>query len=121
MLTNQEEKFLEYWEKHKDEERGFLKQVSHGLPLGLFIGVGIILNYISGWYTRATMVANGQSTPLVLVCGVIIIIIFCSVFYNRHQWEMNDQKYQELKIRKELQDSSNQVQQKPLTDSQVSR
>lgn len=121
MLTDQEEKFLKYWENNKDKQKSLFKQLSLGLPLGLLISIGIILNYISGWYTRATMVANGQSTPLVLVFAIIIIIIFCSIFYRRHQQEMNDQKYQELKIKKELQDSSHQVQQKPMTDSQVSK
>ncbi len=121
MLTEQEEKFLVFWEKNKDKERSFFKQISLGLPLGLLIGVGILLNFMSGWYTRATMVANSQSTPLVLIFAIIIIAFFCSVFYKRHQWEMDDQKYQELKIKKELQNSSQQVQQKPLTDSQVSK
>ena len=106
MLTEQEEKFLIYWEKNKDKERSVFKQISLGLPIGLFIGIGILLNFISGWYTRATMVANSQSTPLVLIFAVIIIAFFCSIFYKRHQWEMNDQRYQELKIKKELQNSS---------------
>ena len=106
MLTEQEEKFLIYWEKNKERERSIFRQLSLGLPIGLLIGIGILLNFISGWYTRATMVANSQSTPLVLIFAVIIIAVFCSIFFKRHQWEMNDQRYQELKIKKELQDSS---------------
>lgn len=106
MLTEQEEKFLVYWEKNKDKEKSVFKQISLGLPIGLLIGIGIILNFVSGWYTRATMVANSQSTPLVLIFAVILIAFFCSIFYKRHQWEMNDQRYQELKIKKESQNSS---------------
>lgn len=121
MLTDQEEKFLTFWEKNKDREKSLFKQISLGLPLGLLIGIGILVNFMSGWYTRANMVANGESTPLVLIFAIILIVFFCSVFYKRHQWEMNDQKYQELKIKKELQNSSQQVQQKSLTDSQVSK
>ena len=105
MLTEQEEKFLVYWENNKEKERSFFKQISFGLPLGLLIGLGILLNFMSGWYTRATMVANSQSTPLVLIIAIIIIAFFCSIFYTRHRWEMNDQKYQELKIKKEIQNS----------------
>lgn len=105
MLTEQEEKFLIYWEKNKEREKTLFRQLSPGLPIGLLIGIGILLNFISGWYTRATMVATSQSTPVVLIFAVIIITVFCSVFFKRHQWEMNDQKYQELKIKKELQDS----------------
>ncbi|WP_018611455.1 hypothetical protein [Segetibacter koreensis] len=105
MLTEQEEKFLVYWENNKEKEKSFFRQISFGLPLGLLIGLGILLNFMSGWYTRATMVANSQSTPLVLIIAIIIIVFFCSIFYSRHRWEMNDQKYQELKIKKEIQNS----------------
>lgn len=72
-----------------------------GLPLGILIGIGIIVNFMSGWYTRATMVANSQSTPLVLIFAVVLITLFCSKFYKQHQWEMNDQRFQELTIKKE--------------------
>lgn len=113
MLTEQEEKFLVYWEKNKEREKGVFRRLSLGLPLGLLIGVGILLNFVSGWYTRATMVANSQSTPLVLIFAIIIIIVFCSYFYKQYQWEMNDQRYQELKVKQEAHDSSQQVQQKP--------
>ncbi|HEX8461869.1 MAG TPA: hypothetical protein VF623_10580 [Segetibacter sp.] len=100
MLSEEEEKFLVYWEKNRDKAKSIKSQLSMGLPLGLLIGLGILLNYISGWYTRANMVANGQSTPLVLVIAIILIVIFCTVFYKRHQWEMNEQRYLELNYKK---------------------
>jgi hypothetical protein len=121
MLTKDEEKFLIYWEKNKEREKSFFRQLSLGFPMGVLIGIGILLNFISGWYSRATMVANSQSTPLVLIFAIIIITVFCSVFYKRHQWEMNDQRFQELTKKKELQNSSEQVQQKSLIDSQVNK
>lgn len=121
MLTQEEENFVLFWEKNKEKERSFFKQISFGLPLGLLIGVAILLNFISGWYTRATMVANGESTPLVLIIAIIIIAFFCSIFYTRHRWEMNDQKYQELKIKKERQNSSEEVQQKSSINGQVNK
>jgi len=121
MLTEQEEKFLIYWDKNREREKSFFRQISLGLPMGLLIGIGILLNFVSGWYTRANMVANSQSTPLVLIFAIVIIAFFCSIFYKRHQWEMNDQRYQELTIKKERQKSSAEVQQKSSNDSQVSK
>ncbi len=106
MLTAEEEKFLTWWKENRENENKPLKKLSLGLPLGILIGVGILLNFLSGWYTRATMVANSQSTPLVLILAIVFIAIFCSFFYKQHQWEMNDQRYQELLYKKEKQNSS---------------
>lgn len=121
MLSKEDEKFLVYWEKNKDKEKSIFKQLSLGLPIGLLIGIGILLNFISGWYTRATMVANSQSTPLVLIFAIVIISVFCSVFYKRHHWEMNDQKYRELMIKKDLHKYTAGVQQNTPDDSQLSK
>jgi len=105
MLTQEEEKFLIYWEKNRIRQKSMKSQLSMGIPIGLLIGVGIVLNLVSGWYTRATMVANSQSTPLVLIIAIILIAVFCSIFYKRHQWEMNEQRYLELMYKKKLEDN----------------
>lgn len=99
MLSKEEENFLSYWEKNKDKKKSLRSQFSMGFSLGLLMGLGILINYISGWYTRATMVANGSSSPLVIIIAIILIATFCSVFYKRHQWEMNEQRYLELKAK----------------------
>lgn len=120
MLTPDEEKFLIYWEKNRDKKTSLFRQLSFGLPLGLLISVGIVLNFVSGWYTRAVMAANGESTPLVLIFAVILITIFCSVFYNRFRREMNEQRYRELMYKKKMQNSATPVQQDEDRNSQVS-
>jgi hypothetical protein len=120
MLTEEEEKFLIYWEKNREKKTTLFSQLSLGLPLGLLIGAGILLNYVSGWYTRATMVANGQSTPLVLILAIILITIFCSVFYRRFKWETNEQRYLELSYKKKMEKSSQRMQQDDEMNSQVS-
>jgi membrane protein YdbS with pleckstrin-like domain len=119
MLTQDEKNFLDYWEKNREKEKNILHQLKIGLPLGLLIGIGIIINFISGWYRRANMVAFTQSTPLVLFIAIIIIIIFCSVFYNRHKWEMKDQRYQILSKRKDLEIISNEKQQDEQLNGQI--
>lgn len=118
MLTKEEEKFLIYWQNNREREKSFKRKISLGLPLGLLIGTGILLNFISGWYSRATMVANGQSTPLVLIVAVVLIAFFCSFFYKQHQWEMNDQRFTELTIKKERLISSEDMQQDAMENSQ---
>jgi polyferredoxin len=120
MLTQEEEKFIIYWKENREREKSLPRQLYLGLPIGLLIGIGILLNFISGWYARATMVANGESTPLVLIISIIIITIFCSIFFKRHQWDLNEQRYLELLHRKRLENSSSNVQQQNDSNSQVS-
>lgn len=119
MLTPDEQKFLIYWEKNRDKKKGLSGQLSFGFAIGLSISIGIVLNYVSGWYTRATMYANGQSTPLVLIFGVILITFFCNIFYRQHRREMNEQRYLELMYKKKTEESSTSVQQDDCVNSQV--
>lgn len=111
MLTPEEEKFLVYWDANRTREQSFFKQLLPGLSFGLIMGVAILLSVVTGWYARANMVANSQSTPIVLIIALLIIAVFCSVFYKRHKWEMNEQHFLELKIKKEKQNSLNNMQQ----------
>jgi cbb3-type cytochrome oxidase subunit 3 len=106
MLSEEEEKFLLYWEQNRTKKKSIRSQLSMGLPIGLLIGVGILLNFVSGWYTRANMVANSQSTPLVIIIAIILIALFCSVFYKRHKWEMDEQRYLELMYKKKSENKS---------------
>jgi len=120
MLTSEEEKFLLYWEANRTKEQSLFRQLLPGLSFGLIIGVAILLNFVSGWYKRANMVANSQSTPIVLVIGLFIIAIFCSIFYKRHKWEMNEQHFLELKLKKENQNSLADKQQNSDNNSPLS-
>jgi membrane protein YdbS with pleckstrin-like domain len=118
MLTPDEEKFLEYWEANRIREKTLFRQLSLGMPLGVLMGIAILINFMSGWYKRANMVAYSQSTPYVLIIAIVIIAVFCSVFYKRHKWEMNEQHFIELKIKKESRKSLENMQQKNENNSQ---
>jgi len=118
MLTQEEEKFLSYWQENRLKEKSLFKQLSAGFAFGLLLGLAIILNLVSGWYTRADMAAYGESTPYVLLLAILIITVFCGVFYRRHRWEMNEQHFLELKKKKEATNSLHDMQQNNVSDSQ---
>jgi hypothetical protein len=101
MLTTQEEKFLEYWQNNREKEKKLLRQLFIGLPAGLLIAAGIILSLDINWYPRADMVANASLNPYILLLAIIGIIVFVSIFYKKYQWDMNEQRYRELLIKKE--------------------
>lgn len=109
---------MNWWKENREKEKSLFKQLSMGLPLGLLMGLGILLNFVTGWYTRANMVANSQSTPMVLIVAIAIIAIFCSVFYKRHRWEMNEQRYIELQHKQSKNKTSAGMQQQQPANSQ---
>jgi membrane protein YdbS with pleckstrin-like domain len=107
MLSIEEKKFVEFWERNRKSEKSLVQQFRFVVPIALILGAATLLNLFTGWYTRANMVANSQFSPMVLIIGIVIVAVFCSVFYKRHKWEMNEQRYLEL-IHKNKKDSVQQ-------------
>lgn len=101
MINEQEKAFLQYWETNRVKEKKILKQLLIGLPIGLLFGLPVIIILFSGkfWYKRADMVANSKLDPVILVIAVLLIVIFVAIFYKRHQWEMKEQQYLEIKAK----------------------
>jgi len=102
MLTEDEKKFVAYWEVNRLRRKKTFKQLAIGMPLGAVIAIAIFINFFSGWYKRADMVIrSGSSLILVLVIAAILIVVFTAVFSARHQWEINEQRYQEFLAKKD--------------------
>ena len=102
MLTEDEKKFVAYWEVNRLRRKKTFKQLAIGMPLGAVISIAIFINFFSGWYKRADMVIrSGSSLILVLVIAAILIVVFTAVFSARHQWEVNEQRYREFLAKKD--------------------
>jgi pilus assembly protein TadC len=101
MLVKEEKEFLQYWEQNRMAKKKWVRQLSVGLPLGVALVLTTFVNLFSGWYGRAQMVFARENTSLVLVLLVaaIAIVLFVIIFSARHRWEMNEQRYQELKYK----------------------
>jgi hypothetical protein len=101
MLDRKEKLFVEYWETNREREKNIIYQVLTGLPIGLLFALPIIFILFTGryWFKRADMVANSELNPVLLVSAVLIIATFVAVLYKRHQWDMKEQQYKELKVK----------------------
>jgi uncharacterized membrane protein len=108
MITEQEKRFIEYWEANREREKKWTTQLLIGLPVGLLFAIPVVLILLSGrlWYKRADMVANSELNPLVLGVCVMVIVAFVAIFYKRHQWDRKEQQYLEFKAK----DTDNQDQ-----------
>jgi uncharacterized membrane protein len=103
MLTQEEQKFIEYWQVQRERQSRLSYQFLAGIPYGLLFSLPIALNFIAGrfWYKRADAVGMSQFNPLVLVLAVLIMTCFVSVLYKRFRWEQHEQRFQELITRKD--------------------
>ena len=99
MLTEEEKKFVAWWEANRTREKQLFRQWLIGLPMGMLFGIGIAINYLAGWDKQAAYRANGSFNPLVLVIAMLIIITFVAVFSKKHKWDMNEQRYKEFKAK----------------------
>ena len=102
MLTEDEKKFIEYWEIHRLRRKKVLKQLGIGLPLAVSIVAAIFINFFSGWYKRADMMLRANSSLIIVVLvAIVLIVVFVSVFSAKHQWDMNEQRYREFLSKKD--------------------
>jgi membrane protein YdbS with pleckstrin-like domain len=97
MLTTDEERFVDYWKKNREQEKRTFRQLVIGLPIGLTFAIAILAIFSSGWYERANMVAYSSSSPFIFVFAIVVIIGFVAIFSKKHRWDMNEQRYLELR------------------------
>ncbi len=104
MLTNAENDFVRYWEENRLKKKKVFRMMYVGMPLGVLLVSAILVNSISGWYTRADVSMRSDSSEIiVLLVAALAIVAFVVIFSARHRWDMNEQKYRELLAKKEKQ------------------
>jgi hypothetical protein len=98
MLTKREKDFIVYWEHNRKRQKKLFRQFLVGIPLGLLFAIPILINFVSGWHKRADMLVSNpyDFNPLLLIIALLLIVGFVAIFSKHHQWEMREQRYQEL-------------------------
>jgi membrane protein YdbS with pleckstrin-like domain len=100
-ISDEERKFLVYWEAQRNKERKLTNQLMFGLPIGILFSVPLIINFFMGkfWYKRADAVGISQFNPTVLVLAVLLITVFVALLNRRFRWEKLEQQYLEIKAK----------------------
>lgn len=100
-ITEDEKKFLAYWEQNRSKQKKLLNQLMFGLPVGILFSVPVLVNFFVAkfWYKRADAVGVSQFSPTVLVVAVLLISVFVALFNRRFRWEKLEQQYLEIKAK----------------------
>lgn len=97
MLTQEEQAFLDYWAAQRLRKKKTLKQFSIGLPMGVMIVLALFVNLLVGWHKKAAMVMQSHGSIIItVVVAAVGIVVFMTIFSRNHQWDMYEQRYQEL-------------------------
>ena len=103
MLTKEEEDFIAYWSKARQNKKKFLKKASIGLPLGVLVALGLAASLVAAWYHRkANPILHDYAALIitVMIAGVAIAL-FITIFAAHHKWDQNELFYEELMARSE--------------------
>jgi ABC-type Fe3+-siderophore transport system permease subunit len=100
MLTEEEEAFIQYWEKNSTQQKHSTRPFMIGLSAGFVLGVSLIAVVFSGWYERANMVANSRLSSFVFLLAILGISFFMAFIYRKFRWESKEQQYRELLAKK---------------------
>lgn len=95
-----DEEFLRYWAENRIQEKHSARIFVRGLSAGFAVGALVVAVIFSGWYERATMVANAKMSALVLFIAIMILSFFVAFVYRKFNWEMQEQRYLELMAKK---------------------
>lgn len=93
MITEEEEKFYQYWSKTRTNYKASIRPYLKGLSIGFAIGVGILLTIYPGWYTRANMQANTVLNPFLFLLAITLVAFFMAFIYRNYQWEQQEQRF----------------------------
>jgi hypothetical protein len=96
MLNVEEEKFLDYWSKNREQQKTSIRPFLVGLSAGFILGISLLIGLSSGWYERASMEANSKMSSFVFLMAILAISFFMAFFYRKFKWEMQEQRYLEL-------------------------
>lgn len=104
MLTEDEKSFIEYWEKNREKEKRFFRQLTYGSPWGLVFALPVLVAVIfHDWYKNMIPISRPQIVLIIIT--VIGIAIFYSVFRMKFKWDNNEQIYKELKFKEKKEDA----------------
>ena len=103
MLTDDESRFLTFWEKNKELHSTISSKLLRGLPMACLFGLPILLLiacvylFLPEWYIKISK--TSPATFLVVTIAVFIAIFFYAFIRMHFKWEMNEQLYKELKFK----------------------
>lgn len=92
---------MTWWEENRHRKKKVWRQLSVGLPLGVAFAAAILANIYSEWNPAGSFLKHNGQRLVVVLAAVLLIVVFIVIFSAWHRWDMNEQQYKELQVKKE--------------------
>lgn len=96
-LTEEEKKFIIFWEKERDMRHKWTFQIRRYLPRGMMFGFPIALFFFVEAPRHRGLISH--SDLVVIMFAIALIIIFYAIFMGATKWDEYESHYQILKMK----------------------
>lgn len=109
MITDKELGFIEYWEERRLPYSSIQSKIARGLPMASIFCLPVILLlfvvylFFPDWYAKLSPTFG---SVVITVIALFIAMIFLAFFRMHFNWEQNEQAYQQLLKKKEMEEGS---------------
>lgn len=96
-LTEEEKKFISFWEKERDRRKKWPYLLLHNIRMGIIFGAPIALFFMLEAPRHRSLITH-TDLVLIMLC-IVSIAVFYALFHGYSKWDASDSHYQILKMR----------------------
>ena len=101
-LTDEERKFISFWENERERRRRWTYALRRNLPMGVIFGAPIALFFFVEAPRHRGLISH--TDLIIIMIGVLLTAVFYAIFRGSAKWDQYESHYRILKM-KENQDA----------------
>lgn len=96
-LTDEEKKFIVFWEKERDKRHKWTFHIKRYFPRGIMFGIPIALFFFVEAPRHRGLISH--SDLAIIMFAILMIVIFYAIFMGFTKWDEYESHYQILKMK----------------------
>lgn len=96
-LTDEDLRFISFWEKERSRRRRWTYALGRNLPMGIIFGAPIALFFFVEAPRHRALISH---TDLILIMiGILLTAVFYAIFQGASKWDQQESHYRILKMK----------------------
>lgn len=97
VLSEDDKRFIDFWEKERDKQHKWTYALKRYLPRGIFFGAPIAIFFFVEAPRHRGLISH--SDLVVIMFAILMIIAFYAIFMGSTKWDESESHYQILKMK----------------------